>query len=223
MAKIKEIIQAQDEDAVCQKIKSFCQSAGWPNKSELKSVLKPYSIIKTELSIVRGILLRGKGIVIPFKFKRLHSDHQGISKCRQLAHVQQHVWWPGINKALKNTILEYPICCQYRLPGTEPLMPTELPSHPWQKVATDLFEWRKSQYLLVVNYYSRFIEISKLSTASSPQVIVHLKSIFAHHGIPQTVLSDNELQYSSDQFATFSQQYGFTHITNSPKYPQAGS
>ena len=222
-AKIKEIIQAQDEDAVCQKIKSFCQS-GWPNKSELESVVKPYVIVKNELSIVRGILLRGKRIVIPSKLQmdilnRLHSGHQGISKCRQLA--QQHVWWPGIGKALKNTILECPICCQYRLPGTEPLMPTELPSRPWQKVATDLFEWKKSQYLLVVDYYSRFIEISKLSTASSPQVIVHLKSIFARHGIPQTVLSDNGPQYSSDQFATFSQQYGFTHITSSPKYPQA--
>ena len=100
-------------------------------------------------------------------------------------------------------------------------MPTELPSRPWQKVTTDLFEWKNSQYLLVVDYYSRFIEISKLSTASSPQVIVHLKNIFAHHGIPQTVLSDNGPQYSSDQFTTFSQQYGFTHIMSSPKYPQA--
>ena len=133
-AKIKEIIQAQGEDAVCQKIKSFCQS-GWPNKSELESVVKPYVIVKNELSIVRGILLRGKHIVIPSKLQmdilnRLHSGHQGISKCRQLA--QQHVWWPGIGNALKNTILECPICCQYRLPGTEPLMPTELPSRPWQ-------------------------------------------------------------------------------------------
>ena len=39
-AKIKEIIQAQDEDAVCHKIKSFCQS-GWSNKSELESVSCP--------------------------------------------------------------------------------------------------------------------------------------------------------------------------------------
>ena len=85
-AKIKEIIQAQDEDAVCQKIKSFCQS-GWPNKSELESMLKPYAIVKNELSIVRGILLRRKCIVIPSKLEmdilnRLHTGHQGISKCR---------------------------------------------------------------------------------------------------------------------------------------------
>ena len=219
-AKIKEIVRAQDDDVACQKIKLFCQS-GWPNKSELDSALKPYVIVKNELSIVNGILHKGQRIVIPPKLllNRQHSGHQGISKCRQIA--QQYVWWPGIGNALKNTILECPICCQYRLPGTEPLIPTEMPSQPWQKVAADLFEWRKSQYLLVVDYYSRFIEISKLSATSSPQVITHLKSIFARHGILQTVLSDNGPQYSSDQFAMFSQQYGFTHITSSPEYPQA--
>ena len=187
-------------------------------------MLKPYAIVKNELSIVRGILLRGKHIVIPSKLQmdilnRPHSGHHDISKCRQFA--QQHMWWSGIGKALKNTILECPIGCDYRLPGTEPLMPTEPPSRPWKKVATDLFEWRKSQYLLVVDYYSRFIEISKPSTASSPQVIVHLKSIFACHGIPQTILPDNGPQYTSDQFTIFSQQHGFTHITSSPKYLQA--
>ena len=56
-----------------------------------------------------------------------------------------------------------------------------------KKVATDLFVWRKSQYLLVVDYYSQFIEISKVSTASSPHVIIHLNSIFARHVIPQTI------------------------------------
>ena len=123
----------------------------WSNKSELESVLKPYAIVQNELSIVRGILLRGKHIVIPSKLQmdilnRPHSGHQDISKCRQFA--QQHMWWSGISKALKNTILECPIGCDYRLPGTEPLMPTEPPSRPRQKVATDLFEWRKNPSIM---------------------------------------------------------------------------
>ena len=70
-------------------------------------------------------------------------------------------------------------------------------------------------------YHSCFIEISKLSTGSSLQVITHIKSIFARHDISQTILSDNGPQYSSDLFANFSQQYGFIHIKSSPKYLQA--
>ena len=104
---------------------------------------------------------------------------------------------------------------------TEPLIPSKLPDRPWQKIATDLFEWQKSQYLLVVDYYSRFIETAKLLSTTSVNVINHLKSIFSRHGIPETVISDNGPQYSSEQFAEFANQYGFSHITSSPKYPQS--
>ena len=63
--KIKTILQAQDADPVCQKIKCLCQS-GW---SELESELKPYAIVKHELTIVREMLLQGTRIVIPSKCK----------------------------------------------------------------------------------------------------------------------------------------------------------
>ena len=52
-------------------------------------------------------------------------------------------------------------------------------------------------------------------------VISHLKSIFARHGIPEVVVSDNGPQYSSAVFEEFSKEYEFDHVTSSPKYPQA--
>ena len=42
--------------------------------------------------------------------------------------------------------------------------------------------------MLVVDYFSKFIEISKLRNETSEEVICHLKKkylIFARHGIPQ--------------------------------------
>ena len=131
------------------------------------------------------------------------------------------MWWPGIGKALEEKVFNCPICCQYCTTKTEPLIPSKLPDRPWQKVATDLFEWQKSPYLLVVDYYSRYIETIKLSSTTSTNIIGHLKSIFSRHGIPKTVMSDNGPQYSSEQFAEFASQYGFSHITSSPKYPQS--
>ena len=103
----------------------------------------------------------------------------------------------------------------------EPLCPTELPDKPWLKVGTDLFMWKQATYLLVIDYYSRFIEIAKLSSTTSEEVITHIKSIFARHGIPQTVILDNGPQYASSSFNAFADQYGFQHITSSPRYPQA--
>ena len=84
-----------------------------------------------------------------------------------------------------------------------------------------MFEWKKTDYLLVVDYYSRFIEIAKLTLTTAMGVISHLKSIFARHGIPEVVVSDNGPQYSSVVFEEFSKEYKFDHVTSSPKYPQA--
>ena len=43
-------------------------------------------------------------------------------------------------------------------------MPTKLPTLTWAIVATDLFHWKGSDYLLVVD---RYIEIARLSTTTS--------------------------------------------------------
>ena len=48
-----------------------------------------------------------------------------------------------------------------------------------------------------------------------------MKSIFARHGIPEFLVSDNGQQYTSAEFAEFAKNYGFKHITSSPYHPQA--
>ena len=53
------------------------------------------------------------------------------------------------------------------------------PQLPGQRVGTDLFEWKKSSYLLSVDYFSRYIEIDKLPDETGSAVINHTKSIFA--------------------------------------------
>ena len=68
---------------------------------------------------------------------------------------------------------------------------------PWQKVGTDLFMYKNATYLLVVYCDSSYIEIAKLAETTASDVILHLRAIFARHGIPQTVVSDNGPQYAS--------------------------
>ena len=67
----------------------------------------------------------------------------------------------------------------------------------------DIFEWKKASYLLVVDYYSRYIEIAKLNHLTSGKVIMHIKSVFAHHGIPEEVISDNGPQFSLQEFSQY--------------------
>ncbi|GFO25113.1 Pol polyprotein [Plakobranchus ocellatus] len=103
----------------------------------------------------------------------------------------------------------------------EPLMTSELPDRPFQKVAVDICELNHETYLISVDYYSRYIDINKLSNITSNTVINKMKMNFSQHGIPETVISDNGRQFTSQEFKTFATVWNFHHITSSPHYPQA--
>ena len=75
--------------------------------------------------------------------------------------------------------------------------------------------------MLIVDYYSRFIEVARLNHATSEEAILHTKGIFARHGIPEVVMSDNGPQYSSEAYAALARQFQFEHVTSSPHYPQS--
>ena len=149
--RLEEIRVHQERDDVCQKVKSFC-TKGWPRKSELPERVKPFYSVSGELSILDEILMRGGRLVIPSDLqtevlRQLHSSHQGISKCRERA--RQSVWWPGLSKQLEETVRKCPACIKFRVPRAEPLMSSELPSLPWQKVGTDFLNGRSPTIFLL--------------------------------------------------------------------------
>ena len=73
----------------------------------------------------------------------------------------------------------------------------------------------------MVDYYSRWFDIKKLSDETSHSVIKALKEVFVTHGIPDVIMSDNGPQYSAEAFRQFAAAYHFTHVTSSPKFHQA--
>lgn len=221
--RLQVIKKRQEEDAVCKRVMQYCQE-GWPSRSAIEGALKPYHHLATELSVHEGLLMRGDRLVIPTQLQleildKLHEGHQGLTKCRQRA--RQSVWWPGLNRQLETLVQNCPKCCRERVQPAEPLIPTTLPTLPWQRVATDLFKWEANTYLLVIDYFSRYIEIAKLPGETAVEIIRHMKSIFARHGIPELVMSDNGPQFSSAEFSKFAGEYDFVHVTSSPKYPQS--
>ena len=105
----------------------------------------------------------------------------------------------------------------------EELHPHSVPVYPWQIVGTDIFQWNNNDYLLVVDYYSRFWEVVKLRNMTVENLIIKMKKIFSRHGIPEMVKSDNGPQYVSKQFQQFATNWRFKHTTKSPRYPRSNS
>ena len=221
LSKIKE---EQIADSVCMQLIEFCNTE-WPDKSKLPGVLKAYYPFRGEIAYNNQLLMRGSRIIVPSCLRLevldfIHEGHQGIVKCRERA--KQAVWWPGLATQIADLVYKCSVCSHESRESREPLISGEFPSRPWQVVGTDLYFLKGSTYLLVVDYYSRYIEVAKLNSSTrSSDVITHLKSIFSRHGIPDTVRSDNGPQYASSEFQSFANMYGFTHITSSPLYSQS--
>jgi len=221
--RLDEIRVHLHEDEVCKQIMTYCEE-GWPDKSCLKGPTKLYAPFEAELSVQHGLLLRGSRLVIPASIRmdildKLHTGHQGIAKCR--VRARESVWWPGISRQLEELVDNCPVCRKFGRNHVEQMITPGLPDFLWQKVASDLFEWKGKTYLLLVDYYSRYIEVSLLSSTISQSIIAHLKAIFSRHGIPEKMVTDNGPQYASNDCANFAKDYSFVHVTSSPRYAQS--
>lgn len=222
--RLVEIKTKQQEDQVCRQVMQYCLD-GWPaDKNKVDPDVRPYYQVRDDLSVQEGLIMFGTRLVIPAVLRKdilckIHDGHQGIVKCRALA--RSSVWWPGLSQAIQTMVDSCGTCIKERKARPEPLRPSGVPDYPWQRVGMDLFDWHGLQYLLVVDYFSKNIELAHLTSTSSERVILHCKSIFARHGIPEEVQSDNGPQFASHQFGKFATEYGFTHRTSSPHFPQA--
>lgn len=221
--RLQEIQEAQKVDDECSRVRVYCLQ-GWPAYMPHQPLLRPYWESRGHLSVVDDLLMYDDRLVIPRGMRLqildyIHTGHLGITKCRSRARTS--VWWPGLPKQIEDLVAQCVTCAKDQPTPKEPLMSASFPSRPWERIATDLFDLNRKVYLIVVDYYSRWFEIKELRNETSQVVIQTLKELFAIHGIPDLIISDNGPQYSADSFRKFAATYGFVHTTSSPRYPQA--
>ena len=92
---------------------NYCQE-GWPGKTQLKDVIRPYWEVRGCLNLNVNLLLKGTPqVVIPASKQReilakIQAGHQGIQRSRLQA--KQSVWWPGISADIETLIKNCPHC-----------------------------------------------------------------------------------------------------------------
>ena len=224
-AKLSEIAAETAKDTDLSQVMNYIIN-GWPDHARsMPEKLHEYFAVRNVLSVSSGLVTYMDRIVIPSVLHedimtRLHAGHQGITKCQELA--ENSVWWPGINTHIKHMCLTCEHCEAHRpTQRAEPLMPTPLPEGPWKMIGIDLCQVKQNIYMVVVDYYSRFIEIVELARTTSRAVISKLQVIFARHGIPEVVRTDNASQFDCSEFRDFGKNYNFELVTSSPHFAQS--
>ena len=221
--RLQDISTAQKDDEVCAEVRRYCHE-GWPAFMPQIPLLRAYWESRSHLAIINDLLLYDELIVMLRcmrldTLKIIHEGHLGISKCRSRAN--QAVWWPGLSKQIEEMVSACHTCANVRPEPKEILISASFPSRSWERVGVDLFELHGKVYIVIVDYYSRWVEYRKLTSLTSEHTNEVLKEVFATHGIPDLILTDNGPQFSAESFAQFAKSYGFTHTTSSPRFPRA--
>ena len=203
--------------------------AGWPETKRLVPLV-PHSIreyweSRDELAVSDGVIYRGMKIVVPpsmgpAMLALIHGTHLGIVKCKQRA--REALYWPGMSAQIEDKVKDSTMCHNYApAQQKQPLMPSPVSNLPWAMAASDIFTFEGHHYLVLVDYFSKHIEVTKLNDLTSQDTIEALKEHFSRHGIPAKLVTDCGVQYTSKEFETFARGYNFEHVLVSPKYPRA--
>ena len=103
----------------------------------------------------------------------------------------------------------------------ETLKRTKLPSGPWQHISADPMTplLPSGDHLFVVlDYYSRYMEVQVLKSTTTDKIIWSLKSMFLTHGLPVSITTNNGPQFKSQEFQRFVEDECIDHRKVTPLY-----
>ena len=130
------------------------------------------------------------------------------------------MFWLSINGAIDEMISQCSTFQKHqRSNQREPLIPQLVPERPWATVAADIFYYKGRDYLLVVDYFSKYPEVAGLTSKNSA-VILAMKEMFARHGIHGRLIADN-MPFGSLKFKNFASEWEIEVVTSSPRYPKS--
>ena len=217
----EQIRQWTNNDPLLSRVRTLLQR-GWENTTDEE--LKPFQRRRDELSVQSGCILWGSRVIVPPPgrskvIQELHESHPGATRMKMLA--RSFVWWPQIDRELEEVVKTCESCqCTRHLPPVAPLQPWEWPQKPWVRLHADYAgPFLGQMFLILVDAHSKWMEVKPTNTPTTTSTIQHLRSIFATHGLPEMLVTDNASIFTSEEFKLFTKHNGIRHVTSAPYHP----
>ena len=149
----------------------------------------------------------------------IHEEHQGKERC--LLRARNTVFCPKITYDIQELIERCIICQEHGKSQSIIGTTQELPPFPWHTLATDIFCWKRMDFLIVTDAFSKYFLVRKLVNSTSAAVCAEIATIVTELGLPHIIRSDNGPCYNSKEFQQLLQCYNITHHTSSPHHPRS--
>ncbi|XP_060550095.1 uncharacterized protein K02A2.6-like [Pantherophis guttatus] len=210
------------KDPTLRQVKSWILR-GWPAEKP-EERFSPFARKQEELSTIKGCLLWGDRVLIPSTLQwrtleTLHKGHPGIVRMKALA--RSYVWWPSMDRDIEQWVSRCDPCQEVRpAPPQSELAKWETPSNPWSRIHIDFAGPMQGRHLLiVVDAFSKWLEVVPMASTTTDATIRALRRLFATHGLPDVLVSDNGPQLTSLAMESFLAGLGIRHVLSAPYRP----
>ena len=217
------IAKLQDEDLLLKQVREYVRN-GWPYN--VSSELKPYLLRRNDITLLDNCLVWGSRIILPKIqqnniLNQLHVAHPGVVRMKALA--RSYVWWPNIDDQIE-AFIHNCVSCQVHqnAPPSTKVHPWPSPSGAWERIHIDFAgPFRNKLLLIVVDSFSKWIEVRQVSATSTKETLFVLHELFASWGVPKVIVSDNGTAFTSADFATFIQSNAIQFVRIPPFHPSS--
>ena len=218
----EQLCKATKQDSTLQALIELLQNNTW-------HLLATKYSGNTNVDLAELKALRGNRLIIPKQLRTqviqlAHEGHQGLVKTKKL--LREKVWFPGIDNLAAKMIKDCLACQSVGQPAKPaPLNPLPIPLQAWDTVYVDFLGPLPSKDLLlvVIDGRTRFPEVEIVRTTNAKSTINCFNRIFATHGLPRTIVSDNGPPFQSEELRQYMISNGITHRKITPLWPQANA
>ena len=149
---------------------------------------------------------------------KFHEHHPGMVAMKSLARAL--IWYPGMDKDIEQLVRHCRICQSVRAKPPQNMHVSWPPANrPWQRIHIDHFFYENHTCLIVVDSFSKYIEVESVRTVSAKDTIQALRMIFCRNGLPDLLVSDNATSFSAFEFTKFLEDNCVKHVTSPPYMP----
>ena len=110
----------------------------------------------------------------------IHDGHQGNKRC--LLRARYTVFWPKITYDIQELIERCIICQEHGKSQPITGITQELPPFPWHTLATDIFYWKRMDFLTVADVFSKYFLVRKLANSTSAAICAEIATIVTELG-----------------------------------------
>lgn len=173
--------------------------------------------------------------LVPVVLQWAHTDniaaHGGINKT--LERIRRYYFWPNLVADVRSYVNQCEICKSTKHPNQtlRPPLSKTIESHRFfQKLYVDyLGPYPRSKtgnvgIFIVLDHFTKFPFLKAVKKFSVDAILPYIEEELFHcFGVPETVVSDNGVQFKSNAFNNLLQKYGVNHAYTASYAPQGNA